>query len=117
MPSRLRFDRLDIDCDLHDVLSAAKNQPTKRTNVAIIPAPRECYMTSRRDDIVCGIDVYPAYPRTINRYPGMRRICAYQSRPSWGRICSEISTHVTGREVDRAEASDLQVCEILANAP
>ena len=47
----------------------------------------------------------------------MRNIGTNQPRATRRWIRSQISTHITGRQVQRAQTGNLQVCEVLAYAP
>ena len=64
-----------------------------------------------------GSDVKPANSGTISRHPGVGCISAHQPRLPRRWIGSKVSAYITCREIQGAEAGDLQVCEILAHAP
>ena len=107
---------MHVDRDLEGVIAAPEDQTAQRTHIAVVAAPGQRDVIARRHDIVCGVHIYPADPGAISRNPGVRNVRAGKPRAAGRRIRSKIAADVARGQLERAQAGDLEVSEILAHA-
>src|ERR1700681_1555950 len=95
------------------MIATAENHASERANVAIVAAPREGDVARGGKQIVRRIDIDPAEAVTVKSDPGVRGIGARETWPPGWRLGFDVAAHITGRQAERAQASDLNLREIL----
>ena len=111
-----RFDGYNVDGNVHPMALPANQNASRRAHVVVISSPRQRDVTVARHQAIRGIKLHPARAGHENADPRMRCICAGKPFCSrWGKS-HQISTDVSRRKSQRAQAADLQMGEILADA-
>ena len=104
------------DADLERVLRAAEDDAAQRAHVAVVAAPGEVTCRDRGITSLVGSRSTQPMRGTVDREPGVRRVGADQPRLAGRRIGQQVAAHVAGGQAERAQARDLHVREVLADA-
>ena len=106
----------DVDRDARPLLAAAEDHAADRADVGVVAAPGQGDVPIDGDAVVGRVDVDPAVPGHVEREPGVRGVGADQARLVGRRRRFEVAADVARRQAERAQAGDLQVGEVLADA-
>ena len=112
-----RLLRQDIDRNMQAMASAADQDTLDRSDIAVIAAPGNGDVPVRGHQAIGRIEIDPAGRRHKNADPGVRNIRARQSRLAGRRSGHEIAAHVAGSQSQGTQAANLEMREVLANAP
>src|SRR5689334_12404410 len=99
------------------MVAGAKDHAAHGADVAIVAAPAERDVLHGGEKVVGRIDVNPADARTKKRNPRVRGIRAEELLLAGRRLRFKIAADIARGQAERAEAGDLQMREVLADAP
>src|SRR5210317_1153823 len=109
-------DGQDVHRHRHLVLAAAEYEAAHRTYIPIVPAPGHGDVFEVGNLVVGGVEVYPAELRAPRREPGVGFVGAHGLVFSRRRMGEQVAADVAGGQTKTAQAGDLQMGEILADA-
>ena len=96
--------------------AAADDHAAHGRDVAEVATPGDGDVPLVGHDVVGRIGRHPAHARAEHREPGVRRVGADQLRLARDRRRDQVAAHVARRQAHRAQAGDLQMREVLADA-
>ena len=106
----------DVHGHARPLFAAAVDDAADRADVGVVAAPRQRHVAVDGHAIVGRVGVDPADVRHVERDPGVRGVDADEAGLVGRRRRFEIAAHVARRQAERAQAGDLQVGEVLADA-
>src|SRR5436190_22636988 len=96
--------------------AAAQDDAADGADVVVVASPGDSDVTGGGKKGGCGIDIDPADARAKEGHPGVRGISADEAGLIGRRIGFQVSADIAGGQPERAEAGDLELGEVLANA-
>ncbi len=97
------------------MLSAANEYTADGTDVVVITTPCQRDVMDAGNHIIRGIEIDPTDLATVHRDPGVRCIRADQPRFPRRRESAEVPADIPGGQPQAAQASDLNMGEVLTD--
>jgi hypothetical protein len=99
------------------MLPSPQNDTTNGTAVVVVPTPGKRWMPVRGHLVIGRITIEPAKAGAIDREPGVGGVGADQTGLPLGRGRRQVTAVVASCQSQRAQATDLQMGEVLADSP
>lgn len=105
----------DLDVDSEGLLAAAEHDAAEGADFVVVAAPGEGDVVVAWDDVVGGVEVDPAVAVSVYGKPC---VCGLGAREgvSFGAEWADVAADVAGGNAEGAQACDLELSEILADA-